>query len=107
MTLYFHLAAADKEAPRKRYTSSFSEIPHDLIYYQIGLPRNGFPLIRKMQNEHIETVYKKVEVELLEKEIKELEQLYDNKQILEELSNIKLVCREAINQGSKLWVKIH
>ena len=105
MALDFHIAKSEKDAPIKYGGASFDETIHEIIFHRIGLPKGSFVFFLRMEDYYKDAKYMGDEIQKLLAEIKDLEQKFvGNDGIKTQLSEIKRMCRKAINKDMNIWV---
>ena len=105
MTLDFHLAKSQKQAPYVNTSACFDEYIHEYIFHETGLSDNTFPLFNRMADYYKDTHYHLAEIESLANEISRIKQLFaKSSTVQKQLSKIEVVCVKAMQSNLSIWV---
>ncbi len=105
MALDFHIAKSKKDAPMKYGGASFDETIHEIIFHRNGLPDGRFVYFRRMEDYYNDARYMGDETKKLLAEINDLEKDFvGNDRVINQLNEIKRMCRKAIDKNMNLWV---
>ncbi len=105
MSLDIHISKSEKEVIKSTPISSFSEVVHDLLFYCVGVSESKYPLFFRMNDYFSDAKYNAMEIEYLAMEIINMKiEFKENKQIVEELDNLKSICVKAQEEGLNIWV---
>jgi len=105
MALDFHIAKNTKEAQSISCSASFELNAHEFIFHRTDLPREQFPLFRRMEDYYKDATYGLEELQSLIKELNELRVLFcNNEQTAKQLEHLLIACKKAQAEHSSIWV---